>query len=62
MNLLSRIATVFLLGMWHLVQPLLRGRRLEYGVYIASIVATSAVVALVAGVIGGALMYLMGAV
>ena len=62
MNLLSRIATVFLLGMWHLVQPLLRGRRLEYGVYLASVVATSAIVALVAGVIGGALMYLVGAV
>ena len=62
MNLMSRIAVVFLLGMWHLVQPLLRGRRLEYGVYLASVVATSAVVAIVAGVVGAALMYLMGAV
>ena len=62
MSILSRIAVVFLLGMWHIVQPLLRGRRLEYGVYLASVVATSAVVALVAGVIGGALMYLVGAV
>ena len=62
MNLMPRIAVVFLLGMWHIVQPLLRGRRLEYGVYLASVVATSAVVALVAGVVGAALMYLMGAV
>lgn len=62
MNLMSQIATMFLLGVWHIMQPMLRGRRLEYGVYLASVVATSAIVALVAGVIGAAMMYLVGAV